>query len=188
MTQIQPISAFDVTQFRPALMPGESADTFDNLYAGLCAELLTPSPLARVLCAQLAEAMIWYQRHQRDKRAIIIDRMVTIATEYFGEERWRLAFFSVMDGSADDETHKEVEKLVATQGYTLDALASVATVATQSKVADVEKLIDRQAKIMRQLQKGIAEVEARPLIVKRLALQVEQLTRDAQALAHDNSV
>ena len=114
--------------------------------------------------------------------------MATLVTDYRSEDSWRLAFFDVLDGSADDETVKEVEELVASKGHTLDTLASQATVTTQSQVAHVEKLIDRQAKIVRQLQKSIAEIEAKPLIMQRLALQVEQLTRDAQALVHDKPV
>ena len=56
----------------------------------------------------------------------------------------------------------------------------------QQLLVVIENLIDRQFKTIRQLQKSIAEVEAKPLIMKRLALQVEQLTRHAQARAHDD--
>ena len=75
----------------------------------------------------------------------------------------------------------------ASKGYTLESLASHATAVAGRQLVGIENLIDRQFKTIRQLQKSIAEVEAKPLIVKRLALQVEQLTRDAQELAHDDT-
>ena len=75
---------------------------------------------------------------------------------------------------------------MASKGYTLETLASYATAIAGRQLVGIENLIDRQFKTIRQLQKSIAEVEAKPLIMKRLALQVEQLTRDAQALTHDD--
>lgn len=75
---------------------------------------------------------------------------------------------------------------MASKGYTLESLASHATAIAGRQLVGLENLIDRQFKIIRRLQKSIAEVEVKPLIMKRLALQVEQLTRDAQALTHDD--
>ena len=75
---------------------------------------------------------------------------------------------------------------MASKGYTLATLASHATAIAGRQLVGIENLIDRQFKTIRQLQKTIAEVEAKPLMMKRLALQVEQLTRDAQALTHDD--
>ena len=186
MTHIEPAPTLDLSSFRPAPMPGESPGAFDALYSQLCLELISPSPLTQILTAQLAAAIIWYQRHQKDKQALIINNMVDSVNEYYARDIWRRAFLDTVEGSADSDTKASVEDIVASKGYTLESLASHATAVAGRQLIGIENLIDRQFKTIRQLQKSIAEVEARPLIMKRLALQVEQLTRDAQALTHDD--
>jgi len=112
--------------------------------------------------------------------------MVDSANEYYARDIWRRAFLDTVEGSADSDTKASVEDILASKGYTLESLSSHATAVAGRQLVGIENLIDRQFKTIRQLQKNIAEVEARPLIMKRLALQVEQLTRDAQALSNDD--
>ena len=185
MTHIEPAPTLDLSSLRPAPMPGESPWAFDALYSQLCLELINPSPLTQILTAQLAAAIIWYQRHQKDKQALIINNMVDSVNEYYARDIWRRAFLDTVEGRADGDTKASVEDIVASKGYTLETLASHATAIAGRQLIGIENLIDRQFKTIRQLQKSIAEVEAKPLIMKRLALQVERLTRDAQTLAHD---
>jgi len=187
MTHIEPAPTLNLSSFRPAPMPGESPGAFDALYSQLCLELINPSPLTQILTAQLAAAIIWHQRHQKDKQALIINNMVDSANEYYARDIWRRAFLDTVEGRADSDTKASVEDIVASKGYTLESLASHATVVAGRQLVGIENLIDRQFKTIRQLQKSIAEVEAKPLIMKRLALQVEQLTRDAQVLTHDDT-
>jgi len=187
MTHIEPAPTLDLSSFRPAPMPGESPGAFDALYSQLCLELINPSPLTQILTAQLAAAIIWHQRHQKDKQALIINNMVDSANEYYARDIWRRAFLDTVEGRADSDTKASVEDIVASKGYTLESLASHATAIAARQLVGIENLIDRQFKTIRQLQKSIAEVEAKPLIMKRLALQVEQLTRDAQVLTHDDT-
>ena len=186
MTHIEPVTTLDLSSFRPATMPGESPGAFDALYSQLCLELINPSPLTQILTAQLAAAIIWHQRHQKDKQALIVNSMVDAVNDHFVRDIWRRAFLDTVEGRADSDTKASVEDIVASKGYTLETLASHATAIAGRQLVGIENLIDRQFKTIRQIQKSIAEVEAKPLIMKRLALQVEQLTRDAQALAHDD--
>ena len=186
MTHIERVTTLDLSSFRPATMPGESPGAFDALYSQLCLELVNPSPLPQLLTAQLAAAIIWHQRHQNDKQALIVNRMVDAVNDHFVRDIWRRAFLDTVEGRADSDTKASVEDIVASKGYTLETLASHATAIAGRQLVGIENLIDRQFKTIRQIQKSIAEVEAKPLIMKRLALQVEQLTRDAQALAHDD--
>ena len=186
MTHIERVTTLDLSSFRPATMPGESPGAFDALYSQLCLELINPSPLTQILTAQLAAAIIWHQRHQKDKQALIVNRMVDAVNDHFVRDIWRRAFLDTVEGKADSDTKASVEDIVASKGYTLETLASHATAIAGRQLVGIENLIDRQFKTIRQIQKSIAEVEAKPLIMKRLALQVEQLTRDAQALAHDD--
>jgi hypothetical protein len=53
---------------------------------------------------------------------------------------------------------------------------------SQTVLMNIDRLIDRQFKTIRQLQKSIAEVEAKPLALRRLSLQVDKLVRDAEAI------
>ena len=43
---------------------------------------------------------------------------------------------------------------------------------------NIDCLIDRQFKTIRQLQKSIAEVEAKPLALRRLSLRIDKLVRN----------
>jgi len=184
MTHVEPAPHFDLSAFRPAIMPGESPSEFDNLYYSVISELSTPSSLLQVLCAQLAEAMIWYRRHQRDKQRTIVECMVDEVVNYQDRDQWRARFMHTVDGTASDETREAVLDQVYLKGHTLESLSSRATVAASRRLEGIEKLIDRQFKVMRQLQKTIAEVEAKPLVMRRLKLQIEHAERDINALPH----
>ena len=186
MTHVEPAPHFDLSAFRPAIMPGESPVEFDNLYYSVISGLTTPSSLLQVLCAQLAEAMIWYRRHQRDKQRTIVECMVDEVASYQDRDRWRKRFMDTVDDTASDETREAVLDQVSLKGHTLESLSSRATVVASRRLEGIEKLIDRQFKVMRQLQKVIAEVEAKPLVMRRLALQVEHMALDMRALPHED--
>ena len=186
MTHVEPAAHFDLSAFRPAIMPGESPVEFDNLYYSVISGLTTPSSLLQVLCAQLAEAMIWYRRHQRDKQRTIVECMVDEVASYQDRDRWRKRFMDTVDDTASDETREAVLDQVSLKGHTLESLSSRATVVASRRLEGIEKLIDRQFKVMRQLQKVIAEVEAKPLVMRRLALQVEHMALDMRALPHED--
>ena len=68
------------------------------------------------------------------------------------------------------------------KGHTLETLRGAAMRSSQTALINIDRLIDRQFKTIRQLQKSIAEVEAKPLALKRLSLQFDKLVRDAEAI------
>ena len=171
-----------VSAFEPAPLPGDPPDLFQHIYTGLVSELSRPSLLAETLCAQLAEAMLWLQRHQRDKHAAIAERMLAIMADFMGEDRLRLRFTYVLAGTASDEVREEVLDLVYQKGHTLETLRGAAMRSSQKVLINIDHLIDRQVKTIRLLQKSIAEVEAKPLVLRRLSLQVDKLVRDAEAI------
>ena len=171
-----------VSAFEPAPLPGDPPRLFRHIYTGLVSELSRPSLLAVTLCALLAEAMIWLQRHQRDKHAAIAERMLGMLADFMWEDRLRLPLTSVLAGTANDEMREEVLNLVHEKGHTLETLRGAAMRASQTVLINIDRLIDRQFKTIRQLQKSIAEVEAKPLALKRLSLQVDKLVRDAEAI------
>ena len=171
-----------VSAFQPAPLPGDPPGLFQHLYTGLVNELSRPSLLAKTLCAQLAEAMLWLQRHQADKHAIIVEGMLMIISDYLTKDDWRLPLTYVLAGTANDEVRDEVLDLVHEQGHTLETLRGAAMRSSQAVLINIDRLIDRQFKTIRQLQKSIAEVEAKPLALRRLSLQVDKLVRDAEAI------
>lgn len=171
-----------VSAFQPAPLPGDPPGIFQHIYTGLVGELSRPSLLAETLCAQLAEAMIWLQRHQRDKHAAIADRMLGILADFMWEDRLRLPLTNVLAGTASDEVRDEVLNLVQEKGHTLETLRGAAMRSSQAVLINIDRLIDRQFKTIRQLQKSIAEVEAKPFVLRRLSLQIDKLVRDAEAI------
>lgn len=162
-------------------MPGDPPDLFQHIYTGLVSELSRPSLLAETLCAQRAEAMLCLQRHQRDKHAAIAERMLTIMGDFMGEDRLRLPLTSVLAGTASDEVREEVLDLVYQKG-TMETLRGAAMRSSQKVLINIDLLIDRQFKTIRQLQKSIAEVEVKPLALRRLFLQIDKPVRDAETI------
>ena len=171
-----------VSAFQPAPLPGDPPDLFQHIYTGLVSELSRPSLLAETLCAQLAEAVLWLQRHQRDKHAAIVERMLGIMADYMGEDRLRLPFTYVLAGTAREEVREQILDLLYEKGHTLETLRGIAMRSSQTVLINIDRLIDRQLKTIRQLQKSIAEVEAKPLVLRRLSLQIDKLVRDAEAI------
>lgn len=171
-----------VASLEPAPLPGDPRDIFQDIYTGLVSDLSRPSALAEILCAQLAEAMLWLQRHQRDKHAIIVEGMLTIISELGTKDYWRAPLTSVLIGTAGDETREAVLDLVHQKGHTLETLRGVAMRYSRETVINIDRLIDRQFKTIRLLQKSIAEVEAKPLALRRLSLQIDKMVRDAEAI------
>ena len=98
------------------------------------------------------------------------------------EDRLRLPLTNVLAGTASDEVREEVLDLTYQKGHTLETLRGAAIRSSQKVLINIDFLIDRQLKTIRQLQKSIAEVEAKPLALKRLSLQVDKLVRDAEAI------
>ena len=102
--------------------------------------------------------------------------------DFMGEDRLRLPLAYVLAGTASDEVREEVLDLVYQKGRTLETLRGAAMRSSQKVLINIDCLIDRQFKTIRQLQKSIAEVEAKPLALRRLSLQVDKLVRDAEAI------
>lgn len=98
------------------------------------------------------------------------------------EDRLRLPLTNVLAGTASDEVCEEVLDLIYQKGHTLETLRGAAMRSSQTVLINIDCLIDRQLNTIRQLQKSIAEVEAKPLALKRLSLQVDKLVRDAEAI------
>lgn len=171
-----------VSAFEPAPLLGDPAGIFQHIYTGLVNELSRPSLLAETLCAQLAEAMLSLQRHQRDKHAAIAERMLGILADFKCEDRLRLPLTNVLAGTASDEVREEVLDLEHEKGHSLETLRGAAMRSSQTVLINIDRLIDRQFKTIRQLQKSIAEVEAKPLALRRLSLQIDKLVRDAEAI------
>ena len=132
-----------VSAFQPAPLPGDPPDLVQHIYTGLVGELSRPSLLAETLCAQLAEAMLWLQRHQRDKHATIVERMLGILADFMREDRLRLPLTNVLAGTASDEVREEVLDLIYQKGHTLETLRGAAMRSSQKVLINIDCLIDR---------------------------------------------
>ena len=135
-----------VSAFQPAPLSGDPPDLFQHIYTGLVSELSRPSLLAETLCAQLAEAMLWLQCHQRDKHAAIAERMLGILADFMREDRLRLPLTDVLAGTASDEVREEVLDLIYQKGHTLETLRGAAMRSSQKVLINIDLLIDRQFK------------------------------------------
>jgi hypothetical protein len=81
-----------------------------------------PAPLADILCAQLAESMQWVKRYQRDKHTAIAGRMLTIMTDFMGEDRLRLLLANMVAGTTEEVVREEILDLLYLKGNTLETL------------------------------------------------------------------
>ena len=168
----------------PPLIAGESLSAYVADVNQLVESTESNSPLVRFFCEQLIEAVYWCRRHQRDKRLFIARSMAGFLSDYPFSKDLELDWQLAIEGQGTEEQLQSLNARLLEKGHTLDGLHAHAVANRNKLIESIERLIDRQLKTIRQFHRCIDEVVAKPLIMKRLKLQIEQLERDGNAIEH----
>ena len=144
------------------------------------------SPLVRILCERIIEAYDWCRQHQLDKEFVIISAMVSKLTDFREPDSIKLDLVAALSDRGDPDQNELLDIRLRERGYTLDTLRALVMGLDGERIWAIDKLIDRQLKTARQLEKSHYEIVARSLIIRRMQLQLQEMERDLKAIEHDN--
>ena len=171
------------------LQPQHQAQ-FDIVFESLLNEMDTPSALSVVLIEQIAECLFWIKQHNNDKEEIICYAMgeELVKTLNFIDKEYVEAIThtikQILQGhdvkATEPERYARFEEIMNKRGMTLSTLRAKAMLARMDKIDDLDAIITRHIQNLRHLQKGLDAVDIKKRMLKRLDLEIQQLTDEAR--------
>lgn len=171
----------------PQLLPDESAAAYQNELLSLIDDLNATTPLAVVLTEQLYEAILWARRHSADKSRFVIHKMAEVLSHVIDQDDIRVLLYEHLAGELDEDGKAKLDLYLDNKGYSLESLRAEATRQSLKSLKTLDELIARQLTTVRHMQKSLESLQLKPLLIRRLSLQIENLERDLQAIEHDNA-
>lgn len=177
-----------LTSLRTVKMQPKHQQEFDFIFESLITELDASLAFSIVLTEQIAECLFWLKQHNKDKEEIICFAM---GEELVKSMRSR-DLFTYAEGFTQIIKHiyantldKEIEgsnqfrvftKTMDEKGLSLDTLRAKAMLARMDKINDLDVELSRHIQNLRHLQKGLDAFDFKKKMLKRLDLEIEQLT------------
>ena len=161
---------------------------FDLVFESLIKELDTPSAFSIVLTEQIAECLFWLKQHNKDKEEIICFAMgeeLVKGMQYNELFVFAEGFTQIIKQILADKLDKETQEsdlfrmfnnAMNERGYSLDTLRAKAMLARMDKINDLDVVLSRHIQNLRHLQKGLDAFDFKKKMLKRLDLEIEQLT------------
>ena len=177
-----------LTSLRTVKMQPKHQQEFDFIFESLITELDTPSAFSIVLTEQIAECLFWLKQHNKDKEEIICFAMgeELVKGMHFSElfiyaEGFTQVIKRIYRDTLDKETKESklfsmFNKTMDERGLSLDTLRAKAMLARMDKINDLDVVLSRHIQNLRHLQKGLDAFDFKKKMLKRLDLEIEQLT------------
>jgi hypothetical protein len=177
-----------LTSLRTVKMQPKHQQEFDFIFESLITELDTPSAFSIVLTEQIAECLFWLKQHNKDKEEIICFAMgeELVKGMHFRElfiyaEGFTQIIKHIYANTLDKETEESelfrvFTKTMDERGLSLDTLRAKAMLARMDKINDLDVVLSRHIQNLRHLQKGLDAFDFKKKMLKRLDLEIEQLT------------
>ena len=177
-----------LTSLRTVKMQPKHQQEFDFIFESLITELDTPSAFSIVLTEQIAESLFWLKQHNKDKEEIICFAMgeELVKGMHFRELFiYAEGFTQIIKHIYANTLNKEIEgsnqfrvfnKTMDERGLSLDTLRAKAMLARMDKINDLDVVLSRHIQNLRHLQKGLDAFDFKKKMLKRLDLEIEQLT------------
>jgi hypothetical protein len=177
-----------LTSLRTVKMQPKHQQEFDFIFESLITELDTPSAFSVVLTEQIAESLFWLKQHNKDKEEIICFAMgeELVKTMLFRDlsiyaEGFTQIIKHIYSDTLDKETKESdlfrvFNKTMEERGLSLDTLRAKAMLARMDKINDLDVVLSRHIQNLRHLQKGLDAFDFKKKMLKRLDLEIEQLT------------
>ena len=179
-----------LTSLRTVKMQPMHQQEFDFIFESLITELDTPSAFSIVLTEQIAECLFWLKQHNKDKEEIICFAMgeELVKTLHFLDEDYvetiTHTIKQILQGhdvkATEPERYARFEEIMDKRGMTLSTLRAKAILARMDKIDDLDAIITRHIQNLRHLQKGLDAVDIKKRMLKRLDLEIQQLTDEAR--------
>ena len=176
-----------LTTLRTVKLQSQHQAEFDVVFESLLSEMDTPSALSVVLIEQIAECLFWIKQHNKDKEDLICfamgEELARTMLFYQPEYREKFAFTirSMLEKDDFEQTHPaqyaEFIATMAKRDMTMDILRAKALNSHMGKIADLDAVISRHIQNLRHIQKGLDAIDIKKRMLKRLDLEVQQLTQ-----------
>ena len=177
-----------LASLRTVKMQPKHQQEFDLVFESLIKELDTPSAFSIVLTEQIAECLFWLKQHNKDKEEIICFAMgeeLVKGMQYNELFVFAEGFTQIIKQILADKLDKETEEsnlfrmfndAMNERGYSLDTLRAKAMLTRMDKINDLDVVLSRHIQNLRHLQKGLDAFDFKKKMLKRLDLEIEQLT------------
>ena len=177
-----------LTSLRTVKMQPKHQQEFDFIFESLITEVDTSSAFSIVLTEQIAECLFWLKQHNKDKEEIICFAMgeELVKGMHFRELFiYAEGFTQIIKHIYSDTLDKEIEgsnlfrvfnKTMDERGLSLDTLRAKAMLTRMDKINDLDVVLSRHIQNLRHLQKGLDAFDFKKKMLKRLDLEIEQLT------------
>jgi hypothetical protein len=175
-----------LTTLRTVKLQPQHQAQFDIVFESLLSEMDTPSALSIVLIEQIAECLFWIKQHNNDKEDIICYAMgeeLVNTLGFLDEEHVETLTHTikqVLQGhdvkATEPERYARFKAIMDKRGMTLSTLRAKAMLARLDKIDDLDSIISRHIQNLRHLQKGLDAVDIKKRMLKRLDLEIQQLT------------
>ena len=177
-----------LTSLRTVKMQPKHQQEFDFIFESLITELDTPSAFSIVLTEQITECLFWLKQHNKDKEEIIcfamgeelvqamLFRDFSIYAEGFTQIIKQIYSDTLDKETEESELFRVFNKTMDERGLSLDTLRAKAMLARMDKINDLDVVLSRHIQNLRHLQKGLDAFDFKKKMLKRLDLEIEQLT------------
>lgn len=171
----------DIVGSKPVL-PGESYAQYRAARASIFAELEAKGPIQQYLAEKILDCLLWMNRYEEQKRLTIADAMAQhVSARFTGKPpEERLAGFREL--ILNNVDHPEFRKLLQDQNLTIEFVRERAMSVHREELLHFDRLIAMHAKNLESFQRSYEHVTHRTLHAERLALSLELLRRDVQAI------
>lgn len=165
------------------LLPGESVEKYAQARALIIDELGAKTVLQVYLADKILECFWWMSRYEEQKRLLIANAMVDRLSGFsvsVMDDGPRVALLDLVLNHSDAP---EFQTLLKRKKLSMDILREKAMSVNREALLHFDRLIALQAKYLEGFQRSYEHVTHRRLHAEQLALSIELLRWDVQALA-----
>lgn len=163
------------------ILPGESAEAYQEGLAGLIQELEATTVLQVYLAEKIYECLWWIRRYDTQKRETLITEMAQMLENSYVSEL-ALSQLEFREALRWSESSAALLRAIASKGHDMASLRQRAQLKWSKQLRDLDDQIALQAKVLAGLQASFEVAANRTLNRERMMLQNALLSRDLQAI------
>lgn len=163
------------------ILPGESAEAYQEGLAGLIQELEATTVLQVYLAEKIYECLWWIRRYDTQKRETLITEMAQMLENSYVSEL-ALSQLEIREALRRSESSAALLRVIASKRHDMASLRQRAQLKCSKQLRDLDDQIALQAKVLAGLQASFEVAANRTLNRERMMLQNALLSRDLQAI------
>jgi hypothetical protein len=176
-----PASLSAVINATPVL-PGESAQEYQDALAQTVQELDATTPLQIYLAEKIFDCLWWMRRYERQKRAALLHQMVELLSAGSTDLQAKGAKSKLLAALSTNQTPPLLQKALDDKDFTLESLTQAAYANGLSAQRTLDELIALKSRTLAGFQVSYEVLVNRKINRERLELQNALLLRNLNAL------